>query len=73
MKDIRILGVDLGKNSCSIVGLDGAGRVLLRRRTRREASSRSRRSCRAVLSRWRRAAEPITSGAFWLSRVTRCG
>jgi transposase len=36
MKDVRILGVDLGKNSCSIVGLDGAGRVLLRRRTRRE-------------------------------------
>ena len=36
MKDIRILGVDLGKNSCSIVGLDGAGRVLLRRRARRE-------------------------------------
>src|SRR4051812_27158168 len=36
MKDVRILGVDLGKNSCSIVGLDGAGRVLLRRRTRRD-------------------------------------
>src|SRR5918993_4687373 len=36
MKDVRILGVDLGKNSCSIVGLDDAGRVLLRRRTRRE-------------------------------------
>ena len=36
MKDVRILGVDLGKNSCSIVGLDGEGRVLLRRRTRRE-------------------------------------
>ena len=36
MNDVRILGVDLGKNSCSVVGLDGAGRVLLRRRTRRE-------------------------------------
>src|SRR5215203_6229459 len=36
MKDVRILGGDLGKNRCSIVGLDGAGRVLLRRRTRRE-------------------------------------
>jgi hypothetical protein len=36
MKDIQILGVDLGKNSCSVVGLDRAGRVLLRRRTRRE-------------------------------------
>jgi transposase len=36
MKDIQILGIDLGKNSCSVVGLDAAGRVLLRRRTRRE-------------------------------------
>src|SRR5215203_1061605 len=36
MKDVRILGGDLGKNRCSIVGLDGAGRVLLRRRARRE-------------------------------------
>src|SRR5215204_3353762 len=71
MKDVRILGVDLGKNSCSIVGLEGAGRVLLRRRTAAGGgSSRSRRSCRAVLSRWRRAAEPITSGAFWLTRAT---
>jgi transposase len=36
MKDVRILGVDLGKNSCSVVGLDATGRVVLRRRMRRE-------------------------------------
>src|SRR6185437_10572645 len=36
MKDVQILGVDLGKNSCSVVGLDAAGRVVLRRRMRRE-------------------------------------
>jgi transposase len=34
--DVRILGVDLGKNSCSVVGLDAAGGVVLRRRMRRE-------------------------------------
>ena len=34
---IVILGIDLGKNSCSLVGLDGAGSVLLRRRMRRES------------------------------------
>ena len=34
--DIRILGIDLGKNSCSLVGLDTAGRVVVRRRMRRE-------------------------------------
>jgi transposase len=35
--DVQILGVDLGKNSCSAVGLDAAGRVVLRRRMRRES------------------------------------
>ena len=33
---IAVLGIDLGKNSCSLVGLDAAGRVVLRRRMRRE-------------------------------------
>jgi transposase len=37
MKDVRILGIDLGKNSCSVVGMDTAGRVILRRRMRRES------------------------------------
>jgi transposase len=34
--DVRILGIDLGKNSCSLVGLDAAGRVVVRRRMRRD-------------------------------------
>ena len=33
---IAVLGIDLGKNSCSLVGLDASGRVVLRRRMRRE-------------------------------------
>src|SRR5687768_10126884 len=33
---IAVLGVDLGKNCCSVVGLDAVGRVILRRRLRRE-------------------------------------
>src|SRR5215218_8340999 len=33
---VAVLGVDLGKNSCSVVGLDPAGRVVLRRRMRRD-------------------------------------
>jgi transposase len=33
---IAVLGIDLGKNSCSVVGLDGCGRVVLRRRLQRE-------------------------------------
>ena len=33
---IAVLGIDQGKNSCSVVGLDVAGRVVLRRRLRRD-------------------------------------
>jgi hypothetical protein len=33
---IAVLGIDLGKNSCSIVELDDGGAVVLRRRMRRE-------------------------------------
>ena len=33
--DISVLGIDLGKNSCSVVGLDAIGKVV-RRRMRRE-------------------------------------
>ena len=33
---VAVLGIDLGKNSCSLVGFDPAGTVVLRRRARRE-------------------------------------
>ncbi len=33
---IAVLGIDLGKNSCSVVGLDGTGRVVLKRRLHRD-------------------------------------
>lgn len=33
---VAVLGIDLGKNSCSLVGLDATGAVVLRRRARRE-------------------------------------
>ena len=33
---IMILGIDLGKNSCSLVGLDESGMVVVRKRLRRE-------------------------------------
>jgi hypothetical protein len=33
---IVILGIDLGKNSCSVVGLDANGSVVVRRRMRRD-------------------------------------
>jgi len=33
---VAMLGIDLGKNSCSLVGLDTTGKVAVRRRMRRE-------------------------------------
>jgi len=36
MTDVVVLGIDLGKNSCSVAGLDGAGTVVLRRRVMRD-------------------------------------
>jgi transposase len=34
---IAVLGIDLGKNSCSVAGQDATGRVVLRKRMRRES------------------------------------
>ena len=34
--NIAVLGVDLGKNVCSVVGLDASGAVVMRRKMRRE-------------------------------------
>ena len=34
--DIAVLGVDLGKNVCSVVGLNASGAVVMRRKVRRE-------------------------------------
>jgi len=34
---VAVLGIDLGKNVCSLVGLDATGAVVLRRRACRSA------------------------------------
>jgi transposase len=36
MTAVSVLGIDLGKNSCSVVGLDSTGKVVLRRRVPRD-------------------------------------
>jgi hypothetical protein len=61
--DIVIVGIDLGKNSCSLAGLDASGRVVLRRRMRRSAVGSLSRVSGVALWRWRRAAaRTIVSG-----------
>ena len=34
--DVAVLGIDLGKNSCSVVGLDASGKAILQRRMQRK-------------------------------------
>jgi transposase len=34
---IAVLGIDLGKNSCSLAGMDATGAVVLRRRMQRDS------------------------------------
>src|ERR1700710_2031240 len=36
MTVVAVLGIDLGKNSCSVAGLDDAGRIVMRRRVSRD-------------------------------------
>jgi len=60
---VVVLGIDLGKNSCSLVGLDATGAVVLRRRARRETvvGLTAKPACLPVWWRWRPAAVLITS------------
>ena len=61
--DISVLGVDLGKNVCSVVGLDASGAVVMRRKVRRETLIALAEKLPPALSGWRPAAAPIISAA----------
>jgi hypothetical protein len=71
--DIVILGVDLGKNVCSLVGLDGGGRVVLRRRLRRSSVAEFAQKWPVVWWRWKHAAARITLAGHWRRGDTRFG
>ena len=63
--DISVLGVDLGKNVCSVVGLDASGAVVMRGKVRREtliALAEKLPPC-VVGMGWRPAAGLIISAA----------
>ena len=64
MKDVCVLGVDIGKNVCSLVGLDGSGAIVLRRRVKRETLI----DLAAKLPRCIIAMEACC-GAHWLGRL----
>lgn len=64
--EIAVLGIDLGKNSCSMVGLDDAGAVVLRRRLRREGMIKLAGKLRPCV-----VAMEACCGAHHLGRVLR--
>ena len=70
---ITVLGIDLGKNSCSVVGLDGSGAVVLRRRLHRENVIKFASDLAPCLMGWRLAVERTTSAASCAIRDTRSG
>ena len=69
--EIAVVGIDLGKNKCSVVGLDAAGKVITRRRMSARACSSSRRACRPASSQWKRAAGPIILDELSSAKVTK--
>ena len=71
---IATIGIDLGKNSCSLAGLDGAGAVALRRRLTRErvvAFLVGLPPCVVAMEAW--LAARTTSGVLSRRRDTRFG
>ncbi len=64
---IAVLGIDLGKNSCSLVGFDAAGVVVLRRRARRETIvglTAKLPACVVAMEAWL-AAPIISASCLW--------
>lgn len=63
---VAVLGIDLGKNNCSVAGLDKTGRVVLRRRLNREGVIRLAAEMPACVM-----AMEACCGAHHLGRVLR--
>ena len=64
---IAVLGIDLGKNSCSLAGLDAAGAVIMRRRMTREGTIKFVATLPACV-----VAMEACCGAHFLGRTFAC-
>jgi hypothetical protein len=71
--DIAVLGIDLGKNSCSMVGLDGSGKVILRRRMQRKTIVAVAAKLHLASLRWKLAVVLIISDGFLPPKDTQFG
>jgi hypothetical protein len=70
--DIAVLGIDLGKNSCRVAGLDGSGKVILCVACNAKPSWAWLLSSRPASLRWKPAAASIIWEGFRL-RHTQFG
>ena len=70
---IAVLGIDLGKNSCSVVGLDATGRVVLRRRMRRESIVAFAAKLPDCVVAMEACCGAHISGGCWPCKGTKCG
>lgn len=65
---ISILGIDIGKNSCSVVGVDDRGAVIVRRTMRRQTLIELSVRCRPASLLWKRVAALIILVGLFVSR-----
>jgi transposase len=70
---IAVLGIDLGKNSCSVVGLNASGRVVLRRRLQREGVVKLAADLPGCLMAMEACCGAHTSAVGCATRATRSG
>ena len=73
MATISVLGVDLGKNVCSVVGLDASGAVVMRRKVRRETLIGLAAKLPPCMVAMEACSAPIISVACSPLTVTMCG
>lgn len=57
---ISILGIDIGKNSCSVVGVDDEGSVIVGRTMRRQTLTEFVARCRRASLLWKHASALTT-------------
>jgi transposase len=73
MNEIKVLGIDLGKDVCSVVGFDGAGKVLLRRRMRHDSILKMASGMPPCVMAMEACCGAIILADCFASRGTMCG
>ena len=70
---ITVVGIDLGKNICSLAGLDNSGQVVVRRRVRRENVLKLVTQLKPDIVAMEACGGATTSDAGCVTKASRCG